>query len=302
MPDLLDLFTTTTAAVAQIVEAQCDPYAATPCPGWNQAQLFNHLVGGDRMFCRILSGTAAGGPPPGGRMVPDPDKPPPTLDDYRAASDELAGLLADPTIRAAIHQAPVGPVPGDGVIVLRSTEHFLHGWDLARTSGASTEGLEPVAGALTGPALQLLERVSQAVTARRPFGDPVAVAPETSALAQLVAAFGRDPEWAPDPVEEYGRLKEHFAGYPDVELPDGTRRGFGAEGMRVGDAIFATPRPNGLMIKIPADEVNELIESGVGLPVSKTGARPMREWVVVPFDGAATARAERAYAFVRTLG
>ena len=301
MPDLLDLFTATTAVVGEIVAVDTDPYAATPCPGWNQAQLFNHLVGGDRMFCKILSGTAPGGPPPGGRVVPDPDQPPPTLDDYLSASDELARLLADPTIRAAVHQAPVGPVPGDGVIVLRSTEHFLHGWDLARSSGASTTGLEPVAGALTGPALRLLERVSQAVTARRPFGDPVAMGTDASAVAKLVAAFGRDPEWAPDPIEEYGRLKDRFAGYPDVELPDGTRRGFGAEGMRVGDAIFATPHQDRLMIKLPEQEVTELIESRVGLPVIKTGARPMREWVVVPFDGAAPARAERAYAFVSGL-
>jgi hypothetical protein len=128
------------------------------------------------------------------------------------------------------------------------------------------------------------------------------VAADASAVDKLVAAFGRDPEWAPDPLEEYGRLKERFAGYPDVMLPDGTRRGFGAEGVRVGDSIFATPHGRGLMIKLPEPEVSGLIESGIGEPVSKTGARPMREWVVVPFDGAATARAERAYAFVRGLG
>ena len=144
--------------------------------------------------------------------------------------------------------------------------------------------------------------MGQAVAARRPFGDPVAVGTDASQVAKLVAAFGRDPAWAPDPIEEYGRLKERFANRPDVVLPDGTRHGFGAEGMRVGDAIFATPHQGRLMIKLPEREVTELIESRVGLPLSKTGARPMREWVVVPFDGAAAARAERAYAFVRGTG
>ena len=61
-----------------------------------------------------------------------------------------------------------------------------------------------------------------------------------SDLDRLVAAFGRDPQWRPDPDEGYARLKERFATYDDVELPDGTRRGYGAEGLRVAGSVFAS--------------------------------------------------------------
>ena len=52
------------------------------------------------------------------------------------------------------------------------------------------------------------------------------------------------------------------------------------------------------MIKLPADEVDRLIGTGLGAPLSKPGQRPMREWVLLPFDGAAARRVDRAYAFV----
>jgi hypothetical protein len=44
--------------------------------------------------------------------------------------------------------------------------------------------------------------------------------------------------------------------------------------------------------------VDRLIGSGLGQPLAKPGQRPMREWVLLPFDGAAGRRADRAYAFV----
>jgi hypothetical protein len=52
------------------------------------------------------------------------------------------------------------------------------------------------------------------------------------------------------------------------------------------------------MIKLPEPRVNALIGAGLGLPLAKPGQRPMREWVLVPFDGAAGPRADEAYAFV----
>ena len=195
----------------------------------------------------------------------------------------------------------MGALPGRQVVVLRSVEHLLHGWDLAKAAGAPTRGLEPAATALQTPALRLLDAVGQQTLAsRRPFGTAVETVPDATDLDRLVAAFGRDPEWQPDPELGYARLKERFASHDDVELPDGSRRGYGADGMRVGGAVFACSYQGRLMIKLPSEDVAELIESGVGRPLAKPGQRPMREWVLVPFDGAAGRRAERAYDFVRT--
>ena len=211
MTDPIDNFLLATQAVATIVDTEPDPRAETPCPEWNYAQLLGHLVGGDRLFARILTGD--GGPPKAPRMAPEPDRPPPTGQDYREASSRIAELLSDEGIRDAIHQVPVGPIPGHQVVVLRSVEHVLHGWDLAKAAGASTSGLEPAATALTEPALQLLSAIGERTLAdRRPFGASVTVDETCSDLDRLVAAFGRDPRWRPGPDEGYeARLKERFA-------------------------------------------------------------------------------------------
>ncbi len=196
MTDPIGTFTLTTQAIAAIIDTEPDPRAETPCPEWNYAQLLGHLVGGDRLFARILTGE--GGAPKAPGMAPDPDRAPPTARDYREASSRIAELLSDEAVRGAVHQVPVGPIPGHQVVVLRSVEHILHGWDLAKAAGASTSGLEPAATALTEPALQLLGAVGERTLAdRRPFGGAVAVDETCSDLDRLVAAFGRDPQWRP---------------------------------------------------------------------------------------------------------
>ena len=295
------MFRTVIDAVAAIVDTEPEPHCETPCSEWNYAQLLGHLTGGDRLFVGLLTGHAA--LPSGGRLAPDPDRPPPSPDDYRAWSTQLAGVLGEPEVRAGTFEVPVGRLTGDQVIVLRSVEHVLHGWDLAKAAGAPTVALEPVASALDGPARQLLAAVGdRTLGERRPFAPPVDTDETATPVGQLVAAFGRDPRWTPDPVAGYARLTERFAGHDDVELPDGTRRGFGADGLRVRNQVFACTHREQLMIKLPADEVDRLIGTGLGAPLSKPGQRPMREWVLLPFDGAAARRVDRAYAFVSGKG
>lgn len=303
MHDATAIFTITTTAVATIVENQPDPASDTPCSEWSYAQVLGHLVGGDRVVASIVQGRAPAGPVT--RSAPAADRPAPSAEAYRAASARLATVLADPQVRARVHTLPVGPLPGEAVVLLRSVEHLLHGWDLARSAGVPTTDLEPVAAALAEPAGRLLASMHPTRLAeRRPFADPVRLDADPdgagpTALNAMVAMFGRDPGWEPDPIAGYERLKDHFARTADVELPDGTRRGYGADGMRVGGSVFACPHGGRLMIKLPATDVAELIGHGLGLPLAKPGQRPMREWVLVPFDGSAVGRAERAYAFVR---
>jgi uncharacterized protein (TIGR03086 family) len=301
MHDPLEIFRTVTGAVAAIVATEPEPHSETPCSDWNHAQLLNHLTGGDRLFVGLLTGRAA--LPAGTRMAPGPDVPPPAPADYRAGSAELASVLGDPAIRAGTFDVPAGLLAGDQVIVLRSVEHVLHGWDLAKAAGAPTLALDPVATALEGPARQLLAAVGERTLGeRRPFAPPVDADETATPVDRLVAAFGRDPRWTPDPVAGYARLRDRFAGHDDVELPDGTRRGFGADGLRVRNQVFACTHREQLMIKLPADEVDRLIGTGLGAPLSKPGQRPMREWVLLPFDGAAARRVDRAYAFVSGRG
>ena len=131
--------------------------------------------------------------------------------DYREWSTRLATVLADAEVRAGTFEVPVGRLTGNQVIVLRSVEHFLHGWDLAKAGGAPTIDLEPVATALDGPARQLLAAVGdRALAERRPFAPPVDIGADATSVERLVAAFGRDPGWTPDPVAGYARITERF--------------------------------------------------------------------------------------------
>ena len=301
MHDPLEILRTVSDTVAAIVDTEPEPHSETPCPEWTYAQLLGHLIGGDRLFVGLLTGGA--GLPRVGRMAPDADQPPPTPADYREWSSRLVTVLADPEIRAGTFAVPAGRLTGDQVVVLRSVEHFLHGWDLATSGGAATIDLEPVATVLDGPARQLLAAVGgRALTERRPFASSVEIGEDATSVDRLVAAFGRDPGWAPDPIAGSARITERFVQHDDVELPDGSRRGFGADGLRVRNQVFACTHRGRLMIKLPADEVDQLISTGLGAALSKPGQRPMREWVLLPFDGAADRRVERAYAFVSGQG
>jgi uncharacterized protein (TIGR03086 family) len=296
MPDPREVFRSATAAVAAVVDHEPAADTETPCSSWTYGQLLGHVVGGDRLFTGLLTGAAT--PATSGPAQPT-DQPAPSPEDYRAVSSHLATVFDDVGVRTGTFHVPAGALTGEQVIWLRSVEHVLHGWDLAKAAGAPTRDLEPLAVALERPARGLLAALGeQTMAERRPFATPVPVAETAPAVDRLVAAFGRDPGWAPDPVAGYARLVERFAGHDDVELPDGTRRGFGADGMRVDHQVFACTHRSRLMIKLPADEVDSLIGAGLGEPLGKPGQRPMREWVLVPFDGAAPGRTDRAYAFV----
>ncbi len=55
---------------------------------------------------------------------------------------------------------------------------------------------------------------------------------------------------------------------------------FGFPCIRVDDQFVAMPARDSLWVKLPADQVNHLIESGVG-EICAPGGRPFREWVEI---------------------
>ena len=69
MHDPLEIFRSVIDTVATIVDTEPEPYGETPCSEWNYAQLLSHLVGGDRVFVGLMTGTveAALVPPDGSR-------------------------------------------------------------------------------------------------------------------------------------------------------------------------------------------------------------------------------------------
>jgi TfoX/Sxy family transcriptional regulator of competence genes len=77
---------------------------------------------------------------------------------------------------------------------------------------------------------------------------------------------------------------------------------FSSDGLKTGDKFFAMVSKGDLVVKLPEDRVDELVETGAGVPF-EIGKRRMREWVrLTPEDTeTCTAYVTEARDFVRSL-
>ena len=102
--------------------------------------------------------------------------------------------------------------------------------------------------------------------------------------------------------ERFARLVEEFGSFPDVELPtESSPRRFGSDALKVNGSIFAMVTLGQLVLKLPRDRVEGLIENGTGAPFGTGKGRPMKEWLSVVDDDEQTAMvlAREALDFVR---
>ena len=98
-------------------------------------------------------------------------------------------------------------------------------------------------------------------------------------------------------------LVEEFAGHPDVEVPaSSSRRRFGSDALKVNGSIFAMVVGGRLVVKLPRDRVDALIEGGTGTSFEARPGGPMKEWVTVAVDDERTwvTLAQEALVFVRS--
>jgi hypothetical protein len=94
----------------------------------------------------------------------------------------------------------------------------------------------------------------------------------------------------------FDAILARFEAEPDVEHGTGFGR---SPGLRVRRKIFAMLIDGELVVKLPADRCAELVAAGYGR-LFRSGAREMREWVVVGDEHADEwlGLAEDAHAFV----
>ena len=165
---------------------------ATPCDGWSVRQLTNHLVGGNRLFASILSGTPM---PPldelrrwaaEAHLGPDPAAA------YREAAEELLAAFELPGVLDQVHGFPVGQLPGRAAMALRTVETLVHGWDLAAATGQRLPPpADELADGVLGFSRDLLARLPEG---RHPFAPSRPVGDDAPALDRLVALLGREPD------------------------------------------------------------------------------------------------------------
>ncbi len=103
---------------------------------------------------------------------------------------------------------------------------------------------------------------------------------------------GADP--TPADAARWDDLTAEFLAKPGVTL----ERAFSRISLMVGGKLFASAGHGGLLIKVDAQRVAELIANGEGQPFSTGGNRVMREWVVVTPATDWSALAAESMAFV----
>jgi hypothetical protein len=101
-------------------------------------------------------------------------------------------------------------------------------------------------------------------------------------------------------ADAFAELAARFAGEPGVTYaPPQGRRSFGDGALKVDGRIFAMPRPEGLVVKLPAARCTELLADGSAGPFDRGKGTPLREWVVIGDAARWPALAAEALAFVR---
>jgi hypothetical protein len=99
-------------------------------------------------------------------------------------------------------------------------------------------------------------------------------------------------------AELFDALCEEYAGHAGVTLP-GEGRGFGSSALKINNSIFAMLVDGRLVVKLPANRVSELIKTGAGAPFDAGKGKPMKEWVGLLGDEAASRKlVAEAFAFV----
>jgi hypothetical protein len=85
------------------------------------------------------------------------------------------------------------------------------------------------------------------------------------------------------PESRFASLTAELIGSPGVEPPEGGR-GFGAGALKVDGRIFAMVSGGTLVVKLPRDRVDALVEDGTGTRFEPGTGRVMREWLALGAD------------------
>jgi uncharacterized protein (TIGR03086 family) len=161
--------------------------AATPCADWTVRDLVNHMVGGNRVFAEVLSGTVLADAMSQVSKDALGDDP---VAAYTASTRELVDAFSIPDVLHRTVTVPFGAVPGQVALHLRIVEALVHGWDL----GVATDQQLDVAADLVEPELHFTRAALATIPSdRTPFGPPQPVAAEAAPIDRLAALLGRSP-------------------------------------------------------------------------------------------------------------
>ena len=161
----------------------------TPCEDWDVARLLDHLIADVETFNKVASGEPADlvadidptAQQNVGRAWPDP------TDHFERLVKESRELWSRPGALDQKYKTSRSEVPGEALIMISLIDTLVHGWDLAKATGQSTQMPEDVAEAALAFTTKMMK------DKRIGFGEPVAVPDDASVTDRLVGWLGRQP-------------------------------------------------------------------------------------------------------------
>lgn len=177
----------TGAIIARVTPGQAG--LPSPCSDWNVRELINHTVQDMQHFTTM----AVGGEWEQREEDVIGDD---WLDAYREAADDLLGVWQrEGALDATIH-SPIGELPATWRLGQQITDLAVHGWDIAKATGQSTDlDLEIGRMALDWGQENLRPQFRGEEGSGKAFGLEVPVAEDAPVHDRLAGLFGRDPAW-----------------------------------------------------------------------------------------------------------
>ena len=164
--------------------------APTPCTDWNVRALVNHVVGEDRWTKPLVDGRTiaeVGDAFDGDLLGEDPKS------FAMAAADEALTAVAERLPAGGKVHLSYGEESIEEYISQLAADHLIHGWDLAAATGQQRD-LDPELVAEVAAWFRNREDIYRSSGA-------IAARPESASAgnpqADLLIAFGRNPDWTP---------------------------------------------------------------------------------------------------------
>jgi uncharacterized protein (TIGR03086 family) len=168
-----------TAVVDGIEADQFD--LPSPCADWTVRGVLNHIVTGNLVADAIVAGRSH---PDRNvdRLGEDPSAA------FAASVVSTRTVLATPGLMERVVSTPIGEAPGTFLVQMRVAELLVHGWDMAKATGQSTD-LDPELAAEVLAAWRA--RIEHRPRTMLPFEEPQPVPPGAGAADRLAGFLGR---------------------------------------------------------------------------------------------------------------
>ncbi len=178
MPNPIDLYAAAVKGTREIIGGVQSSQLgdSTPCSEWNVQALMDHLVGSTGMIWGALAGAAPESPQGSSPVAA-----------FEAGTAKVLDAAKVPGALEKTVQSPAGEMPGGQFLSIFFMDTLIHGWDLAKATGQSTDmpaDLAETCYAMFAPMADEWRKTGV-------FGPRVEVAEDASTQVKLLGALGR---------------------------------------------------------------------------------------------------------------